>query len=229
MGIPPLPPTTKVVFDAEAEKYQGPNTGCSCKTGCNTKRCACRGKHGAACSASCKCASSSACKNPLKDLSFIFGKHQPKELSACFVDTLGRAAKKGLNAWWSDKEEMLWHKFTSKDYDHDFVNGEPEEINAYDQLSREKQIDLRQRIYARFLGNQSDDYYWSFCRQGMEQGNCTWHCHTCGECQDWKDWHCKLCNKCTYGTTQPCENCRKVGVKAYASDKETMTMLKGEY
>jgi hypothetical protein len=51
-------------------------------------------------------------------------------------------------------------------------------------------------------------YFYSFCRRGMEQESCTWHCRKCRQCQDWREWHCKTCNKCQYGVSIPCEKCQ---------------------
>ncbi|EJK50099.1 hypothetical protein THAOC_30970 [Thalassiosira oceanica] len=51
------------------------------------------------------------------------------------------------------------------------------------------------------------DLFYSFCRGGLEEEKCTWHCRICKTCQDWRDWHCKGCNKCQYGASIPCENC----------------------
>lgn len=49
--------------------------------------------------------------------------------------------------------------------------------------------------------------FYSFCRNDLEQDNCTWHCKVCKECKDWRDWHCKGCNKCQYGASIPCSKC----------------------
>ncbi len=54
------------------------------------------------------------------------------------------------------------------------------------------------------------DLYYSFCgaREGLEQSTCSWHCRSCGECEDWRVWHCKGCNTCKYGaSTSPCDKC----------------------
>ena len=48
--------------------------------------------------------------------------------------------------------------------------------------------------------------FYSFCRNDIEQDNCTWHCEICNDCQDWRVWHCEDCNKCTYGVSLPCEH-----------------------
>ncbi len=52
-----------------------------------------------------------------------------------------------------------------------------------------------------------EKYFYSFCRNAVEQDNCTWHCNACGVCRDWREWHCDQCNRCTYGVSLPCENC----------------------
>lgn len=54
-----------------------------------------------------------------------------------------------------------------------------------------------------------ENYYYSFCREELEQGSCTWHCRICGMCQDWREWHCKGCNKCKYGVSIPCDKCSR--------------------
>ena len=52
-----------------------------------------------------------------------------------------------------------------------------------------------------------EGYFFSFCREELEQSNCTWHCRKCQQCNDWREWHCKGCNKCQYGMSIPCETC----------------------
>jgi len=58
-------------------------------------------------------------------------------------------------------------------------------------------------------------YYYSFCWNGLEQGECTWHCRICGDCKDWRDWHCKGCNTCRYGVSIPCSECNPKQYKKY--------------
>lgn len=56
-------------------------------------------------------------------------------------------------------------------------------------------------------GCDSETYFYSFCRQAVEQESCTWHCMVCRECRDWREWHCDDCNRCTYGLSLPCQRC----------------------
>jgi hypothetical protein len=63
----------------------------------------------------------------------------------------------------------------------------------------------------------AEDLYYSFCRGGLEQSMCTWHCRVCKKCKDWRDWHCKGCNKCQYGAMIPCSNC---SVREFAAWKQ---------
>ncbi|KAI0159780.1 hypothetical protein GGR57DRAFT_458667 [Xylariaceae sp. FL1272] len=55
-----------------------------------------------------------------------------------------------------------------------------------------------------------------------EQGDCTWHCLTCRECNDWREWHCKVCNKCTYGVSLPCRGCKGVSNMYHSIKKDDM-------
>jgi hypothetical protein len=57
------------------------------------------------------------------------------------------------------------------------------------------------------LADEEGMRYYSFCRGQWEQGDCTWHCRDCGECNDWREWHCGKCKKCTYGVSIPCQGC----------------------
>eukprot|EP00802_Teleaulax_amphioxeia_P017438 Tamp_17594.p1 GENE.Tamp_17594~~Tamp_17594.p1 ORF type:complete len:455 (+),score=86.08 Tamp_17594:39-1367(+) len=52
-----------------------------------------------------------------------------------------------------------------------------------------------------------ETYFYSFCRRGLEQGSCTWHCRVCRGCADWREWHCRGCKKCSYGISLPCGRC----------------------
>ena len=58
------------------------------------------------------------------------------------------------------------------------------------------------------------DLFYSFCREGVEQSTCTWHCRVCKGCNHWRDWHCKGCKTCKYGVSIPCDKCN---AKEYAS------------
>lgn len=51
------------------------------------------------------------------------------------------------------------------------------------------------------------NYFFSFCRDDVEQEEQTWHCNDCKECHDWRVWRCESCNNCTYGVSLPCEHC----------------------
>ena len=74
-----------------------------------------------------------------------------------------------------------------------------------------KQEDLLQALLRLGLSNAEEgghrEWYYSFCREVWVEDSCTWHCRTCGECQDWREWHCGTCRKCRYGVTIPCEGC----------------------
>ena len=54
------------------------------------------------------------------------------------------------------------------------------------------------------------EFYWSFCRDSLEQSDCTWHCKACHACADWREWHCKGCRRCQYGVSMPCEKCQSL-------------------
>lgn len=56
-------------------------------------------------------------------------------------------------------------------------------------------------------GLDNGSHYFSFCRDDLEQSDCTWHCRICKGCMDWRDWHCKGCNTCKYGVSIPCDKC----------------------
>lgn len=60
-----------------------------------------------------------------------------------------------------------------------------------------------------FYCDECGEMFYSFCRDEVEQENCTWHCNVCKECMDWREWHCDTCNKCTYGQSLPCDGCGK--------------------
>ncbi|KAI5474395.1 hypothetical protein MNV49_003379 [Pseudohyphozyma bogoriensis] len=109
-------------YEAEADKWHGENTGCKCKTGCKTARCACYGKHGAACSSTCGCSASSACRNPLQNLEYVFGPGGvPKgRVSLCFVGKVKKENKKegGFRQWWeAHGEEVWWACLRREDYE----------------------------------------------------------------------------------------------------------------
>lgn len=76
-------------------------------------------------------------------------------------------------------------------------------------------------------------WYYSFCRwSGGVQGrwvqdSCTWHCRSCGECNDWREWHCGKCKKCTYGVSIPCQGCG--GVTEMRNEMAALGELHEEY
>ena len=75
-------------------------------------------------------------------------------------------------------------------------------------VEREKQIQALLRHSLSKGGEESSSmWYYSFCREAWVQDDCTWHCRTCGECNDWREWHCGTCKKCTYGVSLPCQGC----------------------
>lgn len=67
--------------------------------------------------------------------------------------------------------------------------------------------ELDDKALAKAMLSQGESYYYSFCRDDLEQGNCTWHCKRCNKCQDWRTWHCKTCDRCQYGISIPCGKC----------------------
>ena len=75
----------------------------------------------------------------------------------------------------------------------------------------DQQEDLVQALLRHGLSTTKDDghkpWFFSFCRGCWVENHCTWHCKTCGECQDWKEWHCSTCRKCTFGVSNPCDGC----------------------
>ncbi|KAK1059440.1 hypothetical protein LTR33_013153 [Friedmanniomyces endolithicus] len=88
--------------------------------------------------------------------------------------------------------------------------------NAWKEMSAEDKPDHVRKLikYALFEECEGDDetsgwrtWYWSFCRKGWDEPECTWHCKICKECMDWREWHCGRCKKCTYEVTIPCERC----------------------
>ncbi len=82
-----------------------------------------------------------------------------------------------------------------------------------------EEVSIRDLINGYNCSKCKEEYYFSFCWQGVAQESTTWHCEVCRTCRDWREWHCPDCNKCTYGVTLPCENCsRKSGMYDYAGD-----------
>ena len=79
-------------------------------------------------------------------------------------------------------------------------------------LAPEEREVLQKELFRAGLGvdDEISMSFYSFCRNGWEQDDCTTHCSACGECNDWREWHCKNCNTCTYGKSFPCEGCRGV-------------------
>ena len=87
---------------------------------------------------------------------------------------------------------------------HEVRTSHRAEYMEADDLARDDAEIVRRALSVDGLG---DGFFYSFCRQNLEQTSHTWHCRKCRACQDWREWHCKTCNKCTYGVTIPCEKC----------------------
>lgn len=79
--------------------------------------------------------------------------------------------------------------------------------HAYEYLDEDSKQKSDADLVVECLSDGSN-YYWSVCRDGLEQFTNTWHCKTCGVCQDWREWHCKGCKKCQYGQSIPCGKCQ---------------------
>ena len=58
-------------------------------------------------------------------------------------------------------------------------------------------------------------FFWSECRQSLEEDVCTWHCKSCKRCKDWREWHCSGCNRCQYGENIPCKKCKPEQYEEY--------------
>jgi len=84
-----------------------------------------------------------------------------------------------------------------------------EELNEEHELPcQDESVPLRKLLSEYDCTECSETYFFSFCRDEVEQDNCTWHCVICKSCMDWREWHCGRCNKCTYGVSLPCEGCK---------------------
>jgi hypothetical protein len=147
-------------------------THCKCRSGCGTRRCACR-KDNKPCDASCGC---TGCHNPLNGVDVT-------ALSECALYHI--EAYKALS---------------------------PADLAAFYELPcGHGRARLDQLLKLHECPKCRTAYWYSFCRQSVEQDDTTWHCSVCGVCRDWREWHCQNCNRCTYGVTFPCEHCGATG------------------
>ena len=65
-------------------------------------------------------------------------------------------------------------------------------------INKEEELGHIQKFFRMLLSDDTTDYYYSFCRNDVEQDNCTWHCIKCQKCFSWRDWDCGECDKCKY-------------------------------
>ncbi|KAF2229556.1 hypothetical protein EV356DRAFT_384949 [Viridothelium virens] len=76
----------------------------------------------------------------------------------------------------------------------------------------ERKTHLRKLLCYGLGDDSSKDYrgqmnWFSFCRGQWVGAYFSWHCRTCGECNNWEGWHCGDCNQCTHCDDIPCEGC----------------------
>ena len=70
-------------------------------------------------------------------------------------------------------------------------------------INEDEKLGHIQKFFQMLLSDDIEmSYYYSFCREDIEEENCTWHCIKCKECLDWREWHCGECNKCMYFTNK---------------------------
>lgn len=221
---PELPASGAEVTQAEEDVH--PSAACTCTNNC-TLRCACR-KFGSGCSTSCHCAGSWQCKNQLNDLAVLFGVgpnlENPLRATPCFTRYL--AGKKGPDLKTIDTEilrrKLMRLKATAGD---DIPKGEVFHEEGFDDTIRawkdrwvagfqndaERTAHIR-TLFKYGLGTEDNGdgyrrFFFSFCRDGWEQSNCTWHCRACGDCKDWREWRCSRCNECSDSLNNPCQEC----------------------
>ncbi|KAI1424994.1 hypothetical protein F5Y12DRAFT_714655 [Xylaria sp. FL1777] len=145
--------------------------------------------------------------------------------------SLKRAMRPGLAGYDQDIREWQekWNEFRT--VSSHYGRNHP----ALDDRRAELQREL---LCIGLLGTHNYDHFFSFCKGGggrddsgdaglegwediasserlilegsWQQGECTWHCSACGECNDWRQWHCGTCKKCTYGMGIPCGRCSGV-------------------
>lgn len=61
-------------------------------------------------------------------------------------------------------------------------------------LSKLSDMELvRHSLSKRGLDMIGGGFYFSLCRDSLEQSDYTWHCRICKECKDWRTWHCGSC------------------------------------
>ncbi|KAJ7183714.1 hypothetical protein C8R46DRAFT_1209867 [Mycena filopes] len=219
-----------VVYNTELRiDDRDPGAICTCKsaTACKTARCGCH-KGGFACKATCACARpGGACHNNMRDLTYIFATpaHRPAALSPCLISKIMKEnAKKpdGARIWWDGVKDAIWEDILRSRGREEYIWADAADAanaQGYGGLSAAEQIALKRRGFKHWLGSQSCGFFYSFCRDSLEQGDCT---QVCFVCRDWREWHCKLCNKCTYGLTLPCGNCSRKGVRAFHASEERM-------
>ncbi|KAJ7830441.1 hypothetical protein B0H14DRAFT_3872642 [Mycena olivaceomarginata] len=223
------------IYEARLEiEERDSDATCSCKSAsaCKTARCGCH-KAGFACQTNCACTKAGTCNNKMGDLSYIFGPDpadRPERLSSCLISKIMLENSKkpdGARIWWESVHERLWNGALSQaGEDYLWANSEDAaKAKTYNALPPDEKLALKRRSLKYWLQSQSYGIFYSFCRNGLEQGDCTSHCTVCNKCADWREWHCKLCNKCTYGLTFPCTNCSRKGVRAFHASEDEMEMM----
>ncbi|KAJ6522272.1 hypothetical protein B0H19DRAFT_1203045 [Mycena capillaripes] len=222
-----------VIYGAQLESGdRDPAATCKRKsaTACKSARCGCQ-KGGFGCKADCACATSGTCNNKMGDLAYIFGPDpadRPDRLSPCLISKIMRENSKkpdGARLWWQTAGDALWEGNVRGRAREDYVwasQDDAAKVLTYSTLSPDERLALKRRSLKHWLQYQSYGFFYSFCRDSLEQADCTSHCSVCNECVDWREWHCKLCNKCTYGLMFPCSNCSRKGVRAFHAPKEEM-------
>jgi hypothetical protein len=71
-------------------------------------------------------------------------------------------------------------------------------MEEWQEIAEDKKLGHIQRFFRMLLSDDTTMYYYSFCQDGIEEEDCTWHCITCKKCRDWREWHCGECDKCMY-------------------------------
>ncbi|KAJ7872972.1 hypothetical protein B0H13DRAFT_2553041 [Mycena leptocephala] len=165
----------------------------------------------------CNCKSATSCKTAR------CGCH--KGGFACKIMRENSKQPDGARLWWQSIGDRLWADGLRGRASEGYVWATEEDAakaQAYGDLAPDEQLALKRRSLKHWLESQSYGFFYSFCRNSLEQADCTSHCTVCNECVDWREWHCKLCNKCTYGLTFPCSNCSRKGVRAFHASKVEM-------
>ncbi|KAJ6488986.1 hypothetical protein C8R45DRAFT_1213575 [Mycena sanguinolenta] len=235
-----------VIYAAEVSKRRTENRDtdaiCNCKSAsaCKTARCGCH-KSGVACHDGCACtkpsrAAGTECNNKMGDLAYIFGddpEDRPARLSGCLISKImSENVKKpdGARVWWGSVKGKIWEDSRRRaDSEEGYLWESPDDAamaraQAYGALSEDEKAALKRRSFKHWFGTDSY-YFYSFCRDSIQQIDCTSHCSVCNACVPWRYWHCRICNKCTYGLNLPCSNCSRKGIRVFHASKKDMESM----